>query len=68
MPADTALETFLFIDDRATPITSEVIYSEKGGGEPGFFYTGVKFRDLSAGGIKGLEGYLANFRRREPLP
>jgi len=68
LPADPALETFLFIDDRATPITSEVIYSEKGGGEPGFFYTGVKFRDLSSGGIKGLEGYLANFRRREPLP
>ena len=68
LPADPALETFLFIDDRATPITSEVIYSEKGGGDPGFFYTGVRFRDLSAGGIKGLEGYLANFRRREPLP
>ncbi len=68
LPADPALDTILFIEDRAAAVTSQVIYSEKGGGEPGFFYTGVKFRDLSAGEIKRLEGYLAHFRRGETLP
>ena len=68
LPADPPLDTILIIEDRATAITSEVIYSEKGGGDPGFFYTGVKFRDLSSGDIKGLEGYLANFRRKDILP
>ena len=37
--------------------------AEKGGGEPGFYYSGVRFRDLTPADIKGLESYLAHFRR-----
>jgi diguanylate cyclase (GGDEF)-like protein len=62
-----ALDTILVIEDKATPIRSTVVYSEKGEGDPGFFYTGVKFGDLTFKEIKGLESYLLHFRRRDPL-
>jgi len=58
------LDAILVIEDKATPIRSAVVYSEKGGGDPGFFYSGVKFEDLSFKDIQGLESYLAPFRRR----
>jgi diguanylate cyclase (GGDEF)-like protein len=66
--AGPTLDTILVVEDRATPIKSSVVYSEKGGGEPGLFYTGVKFQDLTFKEIKGLESYLLHFRRRDILP
>jgi hypothetical protein len=62
------LDTILVVEDKATPIKSTVVYSEKGGGDPGLFYTGVKFEDLTFKEIKGLESYLLHFRRRDTLP
>jgi len=62
------LDTILVVEDKATPIRSTVVYSEKGEGDPGFFYTGVKFGDLTFKEIKGLESYLLHFRRRDILP
>jgi diguanylate cyclase (GGDEF)-like protein len=67
LPAGPPLDTILVIEDRATPIKSEVIYSEKGSSDPGFFYSGVRFRDLTFKEIKGLESYLFHFRRRDTL-
>ncbi len=68
LPQGPSLDAILVIEDRATPIRSEVVYSEKGGGDPGFFYSGVKFRDLTFKEIKGLESYLFHFRKRDVLP
>ena len=62
-----ALDTILVIEDKATAIKSKVVYSEKGGGDPGFFYSGVKFEDLTFKEIKSLESYLFQFRRRDTL-
>jgi diguanylate cyclase (GGDEF)-like protein len=67
LPSGAALDTILVIEDRATPIKSEVVYSEKGSSDPGFFYSGVRFRDLTFKEIKGLESYLFHFRRRDTL-
>ncbi len=67
LPEGPALDGILVIEDRATAIKSTVVYSEKGGGDPGFFYSGVKFQDLTFKEIKGLEGYLFQFRKRDTL-
>jgi diguanylate cyclase (GGDEF)-like protein len=68
LPEGPALDTILVIEDKATPIKSAIVYSEKGEGDPGFFYSGVNFRDLTFKEIKGLESYLFHFRRRDTLP
>jgi hypothetical protein len=67
LPADRAVETILVIEDKATAIRSDIVYSEKGGGEPGFYYSGVKFLDLTFEGTRGLEDYLVHFRRGDGL-
>ncbi|MGZ5453872.1 MAG: diguanylate cyclase [Candidatus Aminicenantales bacterium] len=67
LPDSPALDAILVIEDKATAIKSTVIYSEKGGGDPGFFYSGVKFQDLTDREIKGLESYFVQFRKRDTL-
>jgi diguanylate cyclase (GGDEF)-like protein len=60
-------DTILVVEDRATQVKCSLVYSEKGVGDPGFYYTGVRFDDLTMSEIKGLERYLLNFRRREAV-
>jgi hypothetical protein len=67
-PEGPALDAILVSEDRATPVKCAVIYTEKGGGEPGFFYTGVNFRDLTFRESRDLERYLLHFRRRDANP
>jgi len=67
LPSGPALDTILVIEDKATAIKSTVVYSEKGGGDPAFFYSGLKFEDLTFKEIKGLESYLFHFRKRDTL-
>jgi diguanylate cyclase (GGDEF)-like protein len=67
LPPGPTLETILVVEDKATPISTDIVYSEKGGGDPVFYYSGVKFRDLTFKEIKGLETYLFQFRRRDAL-
>jgi diguanylate cyclase (GGDEF)-like protein len=67
LPPGPSLDTILVIEDRATLVKSDIIYKEKGGGETGFVYTGVKFKDLTYKEIKGLESYLFQFRKRAVL-
>jgi diguanylate cyclase (GGDEF)-like protein len=67
LPAGGTLDTILVIEDKATAIRSEVVYSEKGEGDSSFYYSGVRFRDLTYKEIKGLENYLFHFRRRDTL-
>jgi diguanylate cyclase (GGDEF)-like protein len=65
LPEGPSLDAILVVEDKATLIKTDIVYSEKGGGEPGFFYSGVKFKDLTHKEIKGLESYLLHFRRRD---
>ncbi|HOW84445.1 MAG TPA: diguanylate cyclase [Candidatus Aminicenantes bacterium] len=62
-----AVDTVLVIEDRATAVRSDVVYSEKGRGEAPLYYSGLKFRDLTSRAIRELETYLALFRRRDGL-
>jgi diguanylate cyclase (GGDEF)-like protein len=59
-----ALEAILVIEKEAAALKSTVVYSEKGGGGSGFFYTGVKFEDLGFEETRRLDTYLATFRKR----
>jgi len=68
LDAGPSLDTILIVEDKATPVRSTLIYSERGEGDPGFFYSGVRFEDLTFKEIKGLEDYLFRFRRRDALP
>ncbi len=67
LPPGTTADTILVIEDKATLVKSDVVYSERSGGEGGFVYTGLKFKDLTFKEIKGLENYLLHFRRRDVL-
>jgi len=67
LPPAKTFETILVIEDKATLIRSDIVYSKKGGGDSGFYYSGLKFNDLTFKEIKGLESYLSNFRRRDIL-
>jgi diguanylate cyclase (GGDEF)-like protein len=68
LPLNKTLETILVIEDKALLIRSDIVYSEKGGGDSGFSYSGLKFKDLTFNEIKGLESYLFHSRRRDILP
>ncbi len=68
LPAAKTLETILVIENKANVIQSDVVYSEKSGGDAGLFYSGLKFKDLTYREIKGLESYLFHFRRMDVLP
>ncbi len=68
LPSGPSVDTILVIEDKATPLKSEVVYSERGGGDPGFVYSGVRFKDLAYDDVRGLESYLLQFRRRDVLP
>lgn len=62
-----AFESILVIEDKATPVQSRVVYTEKADGDAGLYYSGVKFEDLSYQDVKGLEAYLFHFRKRDGL-
>ena len=68
LPPGPSVDTILVIEDKATLVKSDIVYTERSGGEAGFVYTGVKFKDLTYKEIKGLESYLFHFRRRDILP
>ena len=67
LPAGPVLDGLLIVEDKATAVKSSVVYSERSGGEAGFFYSGVKFEDLSFKDVQGLEAYLFQFRKRDTL-
>jgi diguanylate cyclase (GGDEF)-like protein len=64
LPLAKTMDIILVLGDRACPIKSDVIYSEKPENETSFFYSGLKFRDMTDQDIRGLEDYLLHFRRK----
>jgi len=62
LPASNRLETILVLDDEAPVLKGDVIYSEKAGDDPPYFYSGMKFRDLTIQDISMLEKTLQTIR------
>jgi diguanylate cyclase (GGDEF)-like protein len=64
LPVAKTMDIILVLGDKANPVKGDVIYSEKPEGETAFFYSGLKFIDLSPEEIRELEDYLFRFRRK----
>jgi diguanylate cyclase (GGDEF)-like protein len=64
LPLAKTVDTILVLGDKANLVRSDVIYSEKLDNEPSFFYSGLRFRDLTYKDIKGLEEYLLQHKRK----
>jgi diguanylate cyclase (GGDEF)-like protein len=64
LPPAKTLDTILVLGDKASLIKSDVIYSDRPANGPSFFYSGLRFRDLTYKDIKGLEEYLLHHRRK----
>jgi diguanylate cyclase (GGDEF)-like protein len=63
LPPAGTMNAILVLGDKACLVKSDVIYSRRPENETPFFYSGLKFRDLSYKDIKGLEEYLLHFRK-----
>ncbi len=67
LPIDRPIELILVLGNKANRVTSDVVYSEKAGGESPYFYSGLKFRDLAPAGEKALEDYFLSLRKAGSL-
>jgi diguanylate cyclase (GGDEF)-like protein len=65
LPIAETVEAVLVLGDKASVVRTDIIYSEKPANEVAFFYSGLKFRNLSYLDIQGLEQYLLPFRRKD---
>jgi diguanylate cyclase (GGDEF)-like protein len=64
LPPAKTLDAILVLGDKANVIKGDVIYSEHPDNETSFYYSGLRFRDLTYKEVKGLEEYLLQFRRK----
>jgi len=64
LPMAKTMDAILVLGNKASLVRGDVVYSEKPDKDSAFFYTGLKFRDLSAKDILELEDYLLQFRRK----
>ena len=56
-PMSRPLEMFLILGSQAERVSGDVVYSQTSA-ESSYFYSGVKFRDLSMEGLLVLEDYV----------
>jgi diguanylate cyclase (GGDEF)-like protein len=64
LPPAKTVDTILVLGEKAGLIRSDVIYSERPDGETSFYYSGLRFLDLTYKDIKALEDHLLQHRRK----
>ena len=62
LPVAQTIDLILVLGNKANRVTSDVVYSDKAGGESPYFYSGLKFKDLSPADQKVLEEYFESLR------
>jgi diguanylate cyclase (GGDEF)-like protein len=67
LPISKTLELILVLGNKANRLTSDVVYSNKAGGESPYFYSGLKFRDLGPASQIALEEYFRSLRKAGSL-
>jgi len=67
-PLAKTLDFFLILGSRANLLTGDVVYSQKVSPHSSYFYTGVKFKDLSSEDRKLLETYFQLLEKKEVQP
>ena len=67
-PLTKALDLFLILGSRANPFRGEVVYCQKASPHSSFFYTGLKFREVSPSDKKLLESYFLSLGKKDAPP
>ncbi len=66
-PLARVLDLFLVLGPKASPFQAEVVYCQKASPQAAYFYTGLKFRGLTAAEHRLLEDYFLSLgRERSP--
>jgi diguanylate cyclase (GGDEF)-like protein len=63
-PLAKVLDLFFVLGSQACPVRGEVVYCRKAASSA-FFYTGLKFRELSAGDLRLLETFFLSLGRKD---
>jgi len=66
-PLSRSLEMFLVLGSQAQRISGDVVYSQKASAESSYFYSGVKFRELSMDAQLILEDYFQGLSKPDVL-
>jgi diguanylate cyclase (GGDEF)-like protein len=64
-PLAHVLDLFMVLGNRACPFRGEVVYCRKASPNSAFFYTGLKFRDLTTGDHSLLEAYFLSLGKKD---
>lgn len=64
-PAAKPLDLFLILENRATPLKGEVVYSQRAPQDPDEFHTGIRISDMAAAEKRVLETFLSSVAKRE---
>ena len=67
LPLAKAIDLIIVLGNRANRVTSDVIYSDKAGGESPYYYSGLKFKELAPPCQKALEEYFQSLRKAGAL-
>ena len=67
-PLAKALDLFLILGSRANPFHGEVVYCQEASPHSSFFYTGLKFREISPSDKKLLESYFLSLGKKDAPP
>jgi diguanylate cyclase (GGDEF)-like protein len=65
LPLAKTIDLVLVLGNKANALQSDVIYSDKANGESPYFYSGLRFKDLTPAEQKDLEEYFLTCRRKE---
>jgi len=65
LPLAKTIDLVLVLGNKANTLRSDVIYSDKANGESPYFYSGLRFKDLTPAEQKDLEEYFLICRRKE---
>ena len=65
LPLAKPLDLFLVLEDRATHLRGDVVYSQRAGENSPQFQTGVEFRDMAEAERKVLRSFIAAVLKRE---
>jgi hypothetical protein len=64
LPLAKTFDLVLVLGNKATPLRSDVIYSDKAAGESPYFYSGLRFKDLTPAEQKDLEAFFLTSCRK----
>jgi diguanylate cyclase (GGDEF)-like protein len=64
-PKAKALELFIVLGSKANPFKGDVVYSQRASPGSSYFYTGVKFRDISQDDRIALQNYFVSLGKRD---